>query len=107
MARGPMNQTCGSRFRCKAKARARLSSMRLLPSCQVATKACLCACRARSIKSSEQAGGPNYPIKQLFGPGIDKAFGNEVVQRNLKRLVREKFPVIFKNEARFYLSKLK
>ncbi len=41
------------------------------------------------------------PIKELFGPSIPAAFGNEVVQSALVRLVREKFPSILEHEIKF------
>ena len=41
------------------------------------------------------------PIKQLFGPSIPAAFGNEVVQAALVRLVHEKFPAILEHEIKF------
>jgi hypothetical protein len=41
------------------------------------------------------------PIRELFGPGISDAFGNEIVQAALVRLVREKFPAILEHEIKF------
>lgn len=41
------------------------------------------------------------PIKELFGPSIPAAFGNEVVQSALLRLVRDKFPTILEHEIKF------
>lgn len=41
------------------------------------------------------------PIKELFGPSIPAAFGNEIVQAALVRLVREKFPAILEHEIKF------
>lgn len=40
-------------------------------------------------------------IKELFGPSIPAAFGNEIVQAALVRLVREKFPTILEHEINF------
>jgi hypothetical protein len=41
------------------------------------------------------------PIKELFGPSIPAAFGNEIVQSALVKLVREKFPSILEHEIKF------
>ena len=43
------------------------------------------------------------PIKQLFGPGIPKAFGNETVQRALAEMIQAKFPEVFAHELSFAL----
>jgi hypothetical protein len=43
------------------------------------------------------------PIKQLFGPSIPKAFGNEVVQRALSEMIQAKFPEVFAHELSFAL----
>lgn len=40
-------------------------------------------------------------IKELFGPSIPAAFGNEIVQSALVRLVQEKFPSILEHEIKF------
>jgi len=41
------------------------------------------------------------PIKELFGPGVSDAFGNEVVQQALLRLIQDKFPGILEHEITF------
>lgn len=41
------------------------------------------------------------PIKELFGPSVPAAFGNEVVQEALVRLVRDKYPTILEHEIKF------
>ncbi len=41
------------------------------------------------------------PIKELFGPSVPAAFGNEIVQAALAKLVREKFPTILEHEIKF------
>jgi hypothetical protein len=41
------------------------------------------------------------PIKELFGPSVPAAFGNEVVQSALVRLVRDKFTSILEHEIKF------
>lgn len=38
------------------------------------------------------------PIRELYGPSIPAAFGNQVVQDALEALVREKLPRILKHE---------
>lgn len=44
-------------------------------------------------------------IKELFGPSIPKAFANEVVQRELHKLIKAKFPEILRHEARHALRR--
>ena len=41
------------------------------------------------------------PIKELFGPSIPAAFGNEIVTAALVNLVRAKFPAILEHEIKF------
>ncbi len=41
------------------------------------------------------------PIKQLYGPSIPAAFGNDAVMAALVRLIQEKFPAILEHEIKF------
>ena len=41
------------------------------------------------------------PIKELYGPSIPAAFGNDIVQAAIATLVRDKFPSILEHEIKF------
>ena len=41
------------------------------------------------------------PIKELYGPAIPDAFGNDVVQQALVRLIKDKYPAILAHEIEF------
>ena len=44
------------------------------------------------------------PIFEVFGPSIPAAFSNEVVQRALIEQVKERFPVVLRQELRYLAS---
>lgn len=46
---------------------------------------------------------PNTPIKELFGPSIPMALGNDVVQQAIMKKIKEKFPKVLAAELN-YLS---
>jgi hypothetical protein len=41
------------------------------------------------------------PIKELYGPSIPAAFGNQIVQTALMNLIKNKFPVVLEQEMRW------
>jgi hypothetical protein len=41
------------------------------------------------------------PIQELFGPGVPKAFGNQVVIDALKKVVADRFPTVLSQEIAF------
>lgn len=41
------------------------------------------------------------PIKELFGPSIPSAFANEVVQSAVISAIRDRFPVVLRQELKF------
>lgn len=41
------------------------------------------------------------PIKELYGPGVPDAFGNDVVQQALVAMIKAKFPSILASEIKF------
>ncbi len=52
-------------------------------------------------KKNNKGKWSGLPIKELFGPSIPAAFGNEIVQAVLVKLIREKFPTILEREIKF------
>jgi hypothetical protein len=43
----------------------------------------------------------NLPVRELFGPSIPTALGNEVVERAIMKKIEEKFPKILASELNF------
>lgn len=41
------------------------------------------------------------PIRELFGPGVNNAFANQIVRANLTRFARERFRIVFEQELRY------
>jgi hypothetical protein len=46
-------------------------------------------------------GSKRLPIKELFGPSIPTALGNDVVEKAIMKKIREKFPQILAHELAF------
>lgn len=57
--------------------------------------------RGNAHKKNAKGVRSGLPIDQLFGPGINKAFANEVVQAALIRLIKVKFPTVLEREMRW------
>lgn len=58
----------------------------------------------RSHKKVTRNGKTYYsglPIKQLFGPSIPSAFANQVVQNTVIAAIRQRFPIVLRQELKF------
>lgn len=60
---------------------------------------------SKHVSRRVRKGGPALPIDELFGPSIPTAFQNKIVMQELTRSVRERFPVVLKQELSFVISK--
>ncbi len=52
-------------------------------------------------------GAKRLPIKELYGPSIPTALGNDVVEKAIMKKIREKYPQILRHEIAFLASKRK
>jgi Prophage minor tail protein Z (GPZ) len=61
---------------------------------------------SRHMSRRARRGGPQLPIRELFGPSIPSQFGSEAIRAAIERTARERFPIVLKQELRYALSKL-
>lgn len=55
----------------------------------------------KKVMSRGKAVWHGLPIKELYGPSTSDAFGNDIVQQALVRLIKDKYPAILAHEIEF------
>lgn len=61
----------------------------------------------KKVGQGKSASWHALPIRELFGPSVPAALGNEVIQRSLQQFIAEKFPKLLEHEHQWLARKAK
>jgi Prophage minor tail protein Z (GPZ) len=59
---------------------------------------------SRHISRRVRRGGPQLPIKELYGPSIPSQFSSQAIRDAIARTARDRFPIVLKQELKYVLQ---
>jgi Prophage minor tail protein Z (GPZ) len=59
---------------------------------------------SRHISRRIRRGGPQLPIRQLYGPSIPSQFTSQAIRDAIARTARDRFPIVLKQELKYVLQ---
>jgi Prophage minor tail protein Z (GPZ) len=59
---------------------------------------------SRHISRRVRRGGPQLPIKELYGPSIPSQFTSQAIRDAIARTARDRFPIVLKQELKYVLQ---